>query len=212
MQAHFYFSSVLDHGPSNSCCLLNSLMPLSSGIFNSLSKLLNHSIWERGLVYHQLVYHSWNHIYITFSEKVLAYPHVAGHKSGTKRTEWFPKVNSLVERRTRIWAQSLSRLLSRCHPVAATFKSWYLSRGSRESVWTWLEGRSELKNRVKGHPACPLTLLVALLILSLAAASLVMETITFIHRSGTQPTTGSLMDIYSRKASQSMFVSRGQLI
>lgn len=102
----------------------------------------------RGLVYHQLVYHSWNHIYITFSEKLLAYPHVAGHESGTKRTEWFPKVNSLVERRTRIWAQSLSRVLSRCHPVAATFKSWHLSQGSRECLdmaggEEWAEGQSE---------------------------------------------------------------------
>ena len=67
---------------------------------------------------------------------------------------------------------------------------------------------------MKGQTACLLTLLVALLILSLAAASLVMETVTVTvtHHSGTQPTTGSHMDTYSRKASQSMFDSCGQLI
>lgn len=81
-----------------------------------------------------------------------------------------------------------------------------------ESVWTWLEGRSELKDRVKGQPACPLTLEVDLLILSLAAVTPVIETVTFTHRSGTEPTTGGCMDTDGRKASQSVFVSRGQLI
>lgn len=108
-------------------------------------------------------------------------------------------------------------------PEATTSEVWHLSQGNKERVWTCQKGR-EGTSRIdgyrasKGQPAC-LIALAAFLILSLAEATLLMETVISSLGHGhnlrlvdTRMITWIWRGTYSKKGSQAMLVSSCWLI
>lgn len=91
--------------------------------------------------------------------------------------ELFPKVNCLVQSRTRIWTRSLSSLLSRCHrsPQQSHLRVDASAQATERVFVPVRRGGVSWGTAWRGQPACLLTWFATVLILSLAEATLLMK-------------------------------------